>query len=407
MAAKAATAEKIEFLYEGTNRGGSKVKGEIFALSDAMAKSELRKQGINPLKVKKKPKSLFGGAAKITPSDIAILARQMATMMSAGVPLVQSFEIIGQGSDNQSMQKLVMGIKNEVEGGVPLAEALSKEPLYFDPLFINLVNAGEQSGALETMLDKLATYKEKVEALKAKVKKALFYPIAVLIVAFVVTTILLVFVVPQFEELFQSFGAELPALTQVVIELSKFMQEWWWLIAGGIAGAVYTFFRIKKTSPKLQESWDRMALKAPVVGEIATKSSIARFARTLETMSAAGVPLVEAMDSVAGATGNIIYEKASLKIKDEVSQGTQLQTSMRNTGLFPNMAIQMVSIGEEAGSLDAMLAKVADFYEAEVDNAVDALTSLLEPIIMAVLGVLVGGMIVAMYLPIFKLGSVV
>lgn len=407
MAAKAATAEKVEFLYEGTNRGGSKVKGEIFALNDALAKNELRKQGINPLKVKKKPKSLFGGAQKIAPADISIFARQMATMMSAGVPLVQSFEIIGQGSDNQSMQKLIMGIKNEVEGGVGLAEALSKYPLYFDPLFINLVNAGEQSGALETMLDKLATYKEKVEALKAKVKKALFYPIAVLVVAFVVTVILLVFVVPQFEELFQSFGADLPALTRFVIDLSKFMQSWWWVIAGGIAGAVYLFLRIKKTSPKLQESWDRMALKAPVVGEIATKSSLARFARTLETMSAAGVPLVEAMDSVAGATGNIIYYNASLKIRDEVSQGTQLQTAMRNTGLFPNMAIQMVSIGEEAGSLDDMLAKVADFYEAEVDNAVDALTSLLEPIIMSVLGVLVGGLIVAMYLPIFKLGSVV
>lgn len=407
MAAKAAAAEKVEFLYEGTNRGGTKVKGEIFALNDALAKNELRKQGINPLKVKKKPKSLFGGAAKITPSDIAIFARQMATMVQAGVPLVQSFEIIGQGNDKQNMQKLILGIKSEVEGGVSLAEALSKQPLYFDPLFINLVNAGEQSGALETMLDKLATYKEKVEALKAKVKKALFYPIAVLVVAFIVTVILLVFVVPQFQDLFDSFGADLPALTLFVIGLSEFMQDWWWVIALGIAGTVYTIIRIKKTSPKMQEAFDRMALKAPVVGEITTKSAIARFSRTLETMSAAGVPLVEAMESVAGATGNIIYHNASLKIKDEVSQGTQLQTSMRNTGLFPNMAIQMVSIGEEAGSLDDMLAKVADFYETEVDNAVDALTSLLEPIIMSVLGVLVGGLIVAMYLPIFKLGSVV
>jgi type IV pilus assembly protein PilC len=387
MAAKAAAAEKIEFLYEGTNRGGSKVKGEIFALNDALAKNELRKQGINPLKVKKKPKSLFGGAQKIHP--------------------VQSFEIIGQGSDNQAMQKLIFRIKAEVEGGVSLAEALAKEPLYFDPLFVNLVNAGEQSGALETMLDKLATYKEKVEALKAKVKKALFYPIAVMVVAFVVTVILLVFVVPQFQELFDSFGADLPSLTKFVIALSEFMQAWWWIIALGIAGTVYTILRIKKTSPKMQEAFDRMALKAPVVGDIATKSAIARFSRTLETMSAAGVPLVEAMESVAGATGNIIYHRASMKIKDEVSQGTQLQTSMRNTGLFPNMAIQMVSIGEEAGSLDAMLAKVADFYETEVDNAVDALTSLLEPVIMAVLGILVGGLIVAMYLPIFKLGSVV
>ena len=407
MAAKAATAEKVEFTYEGTNRGGSKVKGEIFALSDTLAKNELRKQGINPTKVKKKPKPLFGGSAKPEPADIAIFARQIATMMQAGVPLVQSFEIIGEGSEKQSMQKLILEIKAEVEGGVSLAEALAKHPLYFDQLFVNLVNAGEQSGALETMLDKLATYKEKVEALKAKVKKALFYPIAVLIVAFVVTVILLVFVVPQFEDLFQSFGADLPALTKFVIRLSEFMQQWWWMIAGGIAGAVYLIIRLKKTSYKMQVAFDRMALKAPVVGEIATKSAIARFSRTLETMSAAGVPLVEAMESVAGACGNIIYHDASLKIRDEVSQGTQLQTSMRNTGLFPNMAIQMVSIGEEAGSLDAMLAKVADFYETEVDNAVDALTSLLEPIIMAVLGVLVGGLIIAMYLPIFKLGAVV
>ncbi len=406
MAAKAATAEKVEFTYVGTNRGGTKVKGEIFALSDTLAKSELRKQGINPTKVKKKPKDLFG-AAKPEPADIAIFARQIATMMQAGVPLVQSFEIIGQGHDKASMQKLIMGIKTEVEGGVSLAEALAKYPLYFDQLFVNLVNAGEQSGALETMLDKLATYKEKTEALKAKVKKALFYPIAVLIVAFIVTCILLVFVVPQFEDLFDSFGADLPALTVFVIRLSEFMQTWWYVIAGSIGGSVYVFLRIKKTSPKLQEAVDRIALKAPVIGEITTKSAIARYSRTLETMSTAGVPLVEAMESVAGACGNIVYYKASMKIKDEVSQGTQLQTSMRNTGLFPNMAIQMVSIGEESGSLDAMLSRVADFYETEVDNAVDALTSLLEPIIMAVLGVLVGGLIIAMYLPIFKLGSVV
>jgi type IV pilus assembly protein PilC len=406
MAAKAATAEKVEFTYVGTNRGGTKVKGEIFALSDTLAKSELRKQGINPIKVKKKPKDLFG-AAKPEPADIAIFARQIATMMQAGVPLVQSFEIIGQGHDKASMQKLIMGIKTEVEGGVSLAEALAKYPLYFDQLFVNLVNAGEQSGALETMLDKLATYKEKTEALKAKVKKALFYPIAVLIVAFIVTCILLVFVVPQFEDLFDSFGADLPALTVFVIRLSEFMQTWWYVIAGSIGGSVYVFLRIKKTSPKLQEAVDRIALKAPVIGEITTKSAIARYSRTLETMSTAGVPLVEAMESVAGACGNIVYYKASMKIKDEVSQGTQLQTSMRNTGLFPNMAIQMVSIGEESGSLDAMLSRVADFYETEVDNAVDALTSLLEPIIMAVLGVLVGGLIIAMYLPIFKLGSVV
>ena len=399
-------AEKVEFTYEGTNRAGAKVKGEIFALSDVLAKGNLRKQGINPTKVRKKPKDLFGGS-RITPSDIAIFARQMATMMTAGVPLVQSFEIIGEGADNKALQKMILGIKSEVEGGVSLAEALAKEPLHFDPLFINLVEAGEQSGALETMLDKLATYKEKTEALKAKVKKALFYPIAVLIVAFIVTTILLIFVVPQFKDLFDSFGADLPAMTLMVIQISEFMQAWWWVIAGTIGGIVYTILRIKKTSPKMQEAFDRTALKAPVIGDIATKSAIARFARTLETMSAAGVPLVEAMESVAGACGNIIYYNASMQIRDEVSQGTQLQTSMRNTNLFPNMAIQMVSIGEEAGSLDNMLAKVADFYETEVDNAVDALTSLLEPIIMSVLGVLVGGLIIAMYLPIFKLGSVV
>jgi len=407
MATKTATAEKVEFNYEGTNRGGAKVKGAIFALSDTLAKNELRKQGINPIKVKKKPKDLFGGAKKPDAADIAIFARQIATMMHAGVPLVQSFEIIGEGNDKPMMQRLILGIKTEVEGGVSLAEALAKYPLYFDQLFINLVNAGEQSGALETMLDKLATYKEKTEALKAKVKKALFYPIAVLCVAFIVTLILLVFVVPQFEELFDSFGADLPALTVFVIRLSEFMQKWWYVIAGGIGGVIWLFLRIKKTSHKLQESVDRIMLKAPVIGEITTKSAIARFSRTLETMSAAGVPLVEAMDSVAGACGNIIYHDASLKIRDEVSQGTQLQTSMRNTGLFPNMAIQMVSIGEEAGSLDNMLAKVADFYETEVDNAVDALTSLLEPLIMSVLGVLVGGLIIAMYLPIFKLGAVV
>jgi type IV pilus assembly protein PilC len=405
MAKKA--AEKVEFTYEGISRAGTKLKGEVYALSETLAKSQLRKQGVNPIKVRKKPQPLFGSVAKVKPSDIAIFARQIATMMHAGVPLVQSFEIIGEGNENKSMQKMIFAIKSEVEGGVPFAEALAKQPLYFDQLFVNLVSAGEQSGALETMLDKLATYKEKTEALKAKVKKALFYPIAVLIVAFIVTVILLVFVVPQFEELFDSFGADLPALTQFVIHLSEFMQAWWWVIAGGIAGSVYTILHIKKTSPKLQEAFDRIALKAPVIGEITTKSAIARFARTLETMSAAGVPLVEAMNSVAGATGNIIYYKASIKIRDEVSQGTQLQISMRNTGLFPNMAIQMISIGEEAGSLDHMLAKVADFYENEVDNAVDALTSLLEPIIMAVLGVLVGGLIIAMYLPIFKLGSVV
>ena len=300
-----------------------------------------------------------------------------------------------------------MSVQAEVEGGAPLWETLAKHPLYFDKLFVNLVQAGENSGALETMLDKLATYKEKTEALKAKVKQAMCYPIAVIVVALVVTSILLIFVVPQFEDIFNNFGAELPAMTQFVIGISKFMQAWWWVIFGAIGGTVYVMMHLKKTSPKFQVALDRLSLKAPIFGEIANKSAIARFARTLETMSAAGVPLVEAMDSVAGATGNVVYSDATLKIKDEVSQGTQLQTSMRNSNLFPSMVIQMVAIGEEAGSLDDMLSKVADFFENEVDNLVDALTSLMEPMIMAVLGVLVGGLIVAMYLPIFKLGAVV
>ncbi len=403
----AKTAEKIEFLYEGTNRAGQKVKGEIMALNDALAKGDLRKQGINPLRIKKKPKPLFGGKAKITPADIAIFSRQMATMMSSGVPLVQSFDIIGQGHENQAMQRMIFQIKNDVEGGTTFAEALRKHPQQFDDLFVNLVNAGEQSGALETMLDKLATYKEKTEALKAKVKKALTYPIAVLVVAFVVTAILLIFVVPQFQDVFSSFGADLPAMTLFVIALSEFMQAQWYVFVIAIGILAYLYKHFNATSAQFRKRKDEISLKIPVVGEIVNKSAIARFARTLETMSTAGVPLVEAMDSVAGATGNSVYYEASLRIKDEISTGTQLQSSMRSSGLFPNMVIQMVSIGEEAGSLDTMLSKVADFFEAEVDNLVDNLTALMEPMIMAVLGVLVGGLIVAMYLPIFQLGSVV
>ncbi len=400
--------QKIEFLYEGTNRNGNRVKGEIFALNDALAKGQLRKQGINPLRVKKKPQPLFGGkTAKITPADIAIFSRQMATMMSSGVPLVQSFDIIGQGNDNPAMAKMIMDIKADVEAGATFASALKKFPMYFDPLFVNLVEAGEQSGALETMLDKLATYKEKTEALKAKVKKAMTYPIAVLVVAFVVTVILLIFVVPQFQEVFSSFGAELPAMTLFVIALSEFMQAYWWVFMAAVGIGIFVYKHFNAKSAKFRNRKDRLVLKVPVVGEIAEKSAIARFARTLETMSAAGVPLVEAMDSVAGATGNNVFYEATLKIRDEIASGTQLQTAMKNTGLFPNMVIQMVSIGEEAGSLDHMLSKVADFYEAEVDNLVDNLTSLMEPLIMSVLGILVGGLIVAMYLPIFQLGNVV
>ncbi len=400
-------AEKIEFLYEGTDRQGKKVKGEVFALNENLAKGELRKQGINPLRLKKKPQPLFGSKNKVLPEDIAIFSRQMATMMSSGVPLVQSFDIIGLGHENPAMSKMIMALKADVEGGTNFSEALKKFPLYFDDLFVNLVNAGEQSGALETMLDKLATYKEKTEALKKKVKKAMTYPISVLVVAAIVTAILLIFVVPQFKEVFSNFGAELPAMTLAVIAMSEFMQAYWYVFVIAIGVIFWAYKHMHAKSANFRKQVDKLALRLPIVGDIVTKSAIARYSRTLETMSAAGVPLVEAMESVAGATGNIIYADACHVIKDDISTGTQLQTSMKNSGLFPNMVIQMVSIGEEAGSLDFMLSKVADFYEAEVDNLVDSLTSLMEPIIMSVLGVLIGGLIVAMYLPIFQLGSVV
>lgn len=401
------TAEKIEFVYEGTDRSGNRIKGDIFALNDTLAKGELRKQGINPLRIKKKPQPLFGAKHKIDSGDIAVFSRQMATMMASGVPLVQSFEIIGQGNENLALQKMIMKIKADVEGGANFADSLKKHPLYFDDLFVNLVNAGEQSGSLETMLDKLANYKEKTEALKKKVKKAMTYPISVLVVAAVVTAILLIFVVPQFQDIFNQFGAELPALTLFVIALSEYLQSNWWMFVLAIGAIAFAYKHFNAKSKEFRRRKDQISLKIPVVGEIQNKSSIARFARTLETMSAAGVPLVEAMDSVAGATGNSVFFDATIQIKDDISTGTQLQTSMKSTGLFPNMVIQMVSIGEEAGSLDHMLGKVADFYENEVDNLVDNLTSLMEPMIMSVLGILIGGLIVAMYLPIFQLGNAI
>jgi len=395
------------YTWEGTDRQGRRIKGELQATSEALLKADLRRQGINPLKVKKKSKPLFTKKKKIIAKDIAIFAKQLATMMGAGVPLVQAFDIIGRGHENPAMQEMIMGIKSEVESGTSLTDALRKYPLYFDALFTNLVDAGEQSGVLETLLDKVATYKEKTEALKGKIKKALFYPTAVMVVAFIVTTILLLFVVPQFQDLFQGFGADLPAFTLMVIHLSEFFQAWWWLIFGIIGATLYTLIQANKRSPTFHRALDLLSLKIPVVGEILRKSAIARFARTMATMFAAVVPLVEAMDSVAGATGNALYEEATLRMKDDVSTGTQLQLTMRQCGLFPNMVVQMVAIGEESGSLDDMLGKVADFYEEEVDNLVDGLSSLLEPLIMAVLGVVVGGLVVAMYLPIFKLGSVV
>ncbi|MBD3618295.1 MAG: type II secretion system F family protein [Chromatiales bacterium] len=407
MAAKAAKSDKMIFVWEGTDKKGSKIKGEMEGASDAIIKADLRRQGINPLKVRKKPKPLLGGKKKITSKDIAIFSRQLATMMSAGVPLVQAFEIVGRGHENPSMQDMILAIKSDLEGGTPLADALGKHPAQFDSLFVNLVRAGEQAGALETLLDKIATYKEKTEAIKAKIKKALMYPTAVLIVAFIVTTILLLFVVPQFEELFKGFGADLPAFTQWLIDISRWLQSYWYILFGGIGIAIFGFIEINKRSAEFRRRRDIVALKIPVIGDLLRKSAIARFARTLATMFAAGVPLVEAMDSVAGATGNALYQEATLKMRDDTSSGTQLQASMRSTNLFPNMVVQMVAIGEESGSLEDMLSKVADFYEEEVDNMVDGLSSLLEPLIMAILGVLVGGLVVGMYLPIFKMGSVI
>jgi type IV pilus assembly protein PilC len=404
----AATQETITFTWEGKNRSGAVVKGELDSKTEAMAKSELRRQGIRPSKVKKKPKPLFGSSGKaIITKDISIFSRQLATMLSSGVPLVQALDIVGKGHENPSMQKLILTVKGDIEGGDTLAQALGKHPLQFDDLFCNLVNAGEQAGVLETLLGKIADYKEKTESLKAKIKKAMTYPTAVLVIAFIVTAILLIFVVPTFEELFAGFGAELPAFTQWVIELSKFMQEWWWAVFGGIFLVIYSLLFFKKRSRKFNHALDRFFLKLPAIGDILNKSAIARFSRTLGTMSTAGVPLVEALSSVSGACGNIVYADAVLKMREEVATGQQLQQAMKQAQLFPNMVIQMVAIGEESGSIDSMLDKVADFYEEEVDNAVDSLSSLIEPMLMAFLGVVVGGLVVAMYLPIFKLGAVV
>jgi type IV pilus assembly protein PilC len=396
----------IPFTWEGKDKRGNRVKGKSLAPDEAVLRTELRRQGIAPSKIRKQS-TAPGRGGKVKPEDIAMFSRQLATMLAAGIPLVQAFEIVGNGNDKPAMQKLVLDIKADVEGGTSLHEALGKHPLYFDDLFVNLVEAGEQAGALESLLDKVATYKEKTEALKKKVKKALFYPAAVLVVAVIVTVILLVFVIPQFEDLFKGFGADLPAFTQMVINLSKWIQSDGIYIAAVVAGIFWTFFYFKKRSRKMREFLDRIQLKFPIIGPILVKSAIARYARTLSTMFAAGVPLVEALESVAGATGNIVYEDAVMRMRDEVATGQRLQRAMETTGLFPNMVIQMIAVGEESGSLDSMSSKVATFYETEVDNAVDSMSSLLEPLIMAILGVLVGGLVIAMYLPIFKLGQVV
>jgi type IV pilus assembly protein PilC len=397
----------IAFAWVGVDKKGNRVKGKDLAVDEAALRADLRRRGILPNKVSKQVSLFNKGGGKVKPEDIAVFSRQLATMLAAGIPLVQAFEIVGNGHDKPAVQKLILDIKADIEGGSSLHEGLAKHPLYFDDLYVNLVEAGEQAGALENLLDKIATYKEKTEALKKKVKKALFYPAAVLVVAIVVTVILLIFVIPQFESLFKGFGADLPAFTQFVINMSRFMQDNGVFIGLVVAGAVYAFFYFHKRSKAMRQFLDRAILKFPIIGPILHKSAVARFARTLSTMFAAGVPLVEALESVAGATGNIVYETGVMKMREEVATGQRLQQAMQNTGLFPNMVIQMIAVGEESGALDEMSGKVAQFYEAEVDNAVDSMSSLLEPLIMAILGVLVGGLVIAMYLPIFKLGAVV
>ncbi|QXG37037.1 type II secretion system F family protein [Pseudomonas viridiflava] len=403
----ASKAVKVSvFTWEGVDKKGGKISGELSGHNPALIKAQLRKQGINPTKVRKKTVSIFSKGKKIKPLDIAFFARQMATMMKAGVPLLQSFDIISEGAENPNMRSLVDSLKQEVSAGNSFATALRQKPEQFDELFCNLVDAGEQAGALESLLDRVATYKEKTEKLKAKIKKAMTYPAAVLTVAVIVSGILLIKVVPQFQSVFAGFGAELPAFTLMVIALSEVVQTWWLAILGLFAGGFFMFKRAYKKSQKFRDAVDRFLLKIPVIGPLIFKSSVARYARTLATTFAAGVPLVEALDSVAGATGNVVFRNAVQKIKQDVSTGMQLNFSMRSTGVFPSLAIQMTAIGEESGALDSMLDKVATYYEDEVDNMVDSLTSLMEPMIMAILGIVVGGLVIAMYLPIFKLGEV-
>ena len=400
--------QKEIFIWKGKDKHGNRVEGSMSGLNSAAVKTQLRSQGILPLIVKQKPKPLFSSSSKaISPKEITIFSRQLSTMMSSGVPLVQSFEIIGRGHEHPGMQELILSVKGDIEAGNSLTDALKQRPLEFNDLYCNLVEAGEHAGILEGILNKIANYMEKTEALKSKVKSALFYPAAVIVVAAIVVSILMVFVIPQFSELFSSFGAELPALTQFLIDVSDFFVDWWWAILGIIIGTIVVFIKAKQRSQRFAEFLDVLSLKMPIVGVILEKSAIARFARTLETMFAAGTPLVEAMSSVAGACGNVVFYKACMVIKEEIATGTQLQASMSGTGLFPNMVIQMVAIGEESGEIDTMLGKVADWYEQEVDDAVAGLTSLLEPIIIAFLGVVIGGIVIGMYLPIFKMGSVV
>ncbi|WP_199103266.1 type II secretion system F family protein [Aquitalea sp. ASV11] len=390
--------------WEGKDRAGKVVRGELRAETEAVAKTQLRRQGINVVKVKRR-RSGFG--RKITEKDITLFTRQLSTMMRAGVPLLQAFDIAAKGHGNPAVTKMLLEVRADVETGLSLAEAFRKRPLYFDKLFCNLIAAGETGGVLDSLLDKLATYKEKVMAIKGKIKSAMIYPTAIVATAFIITAVIMIYVIPAFKDLFSSFGADLPAPTLVVIWLSDFFVHWWWLIFGSIFGAIFAFFYAFKRTPKLQEQFDRILLKLPVIGDIIRKATIARWSRTLSTLFAAGVPLVEALDSVGGASGNQVYSEATKLIQNDVSAGSSLSYSMQRTGLFPNMVLQMTSIGEESGSLDQMLDKIADFYEEEVDNAVASLSSLLEPAIMVILGVLIGGLVIAMYMPIFKMGQVV
>jgi len=402
--------KKVPFIWEGKDRTGKSVGGEILAVNAALAKVEIRRRGSNPLKVRKKATPLFGGGVKkgkITTADISIFFRQLATMMSSGIPLVQSFDIVGNGNENPAMRELILQVKSDLEGGGTMGDAFRKHPDQFDELSCNLIAAGEQAGILEGMLAKIAHYKEKSESLKAKVKKAMTYPITIIVIALSITMMLLIFVIPQFQAIFAGFGADLPALTLIMIQASEFLQAYWWIVIGGAVAIVQTISQLKKKSPAFARGFENLILKIPVVGDILTKSAIARFARTLGTMFSAGVPLVEAMESVAGAVGIGRYKDAVLTMKDEITTGTSLTDSMIHANLFPVMVVQMTSIGEEAGSIDSMLEKVADFYEEEVDNLVDNLSSLMEPLIMVVLGGIVGTIVMAMYLPIFKMGTAI
>ena len=404
-AVKKATIKEFNFVWEGKDKKGKIIKGDMRAAGEKVVSATLRRQGITVSRVKKQ--STLGRKKKIKPKDIAIFTRQLATMMKSGVPLLQAFDIVGKGHANPSMQKLLGDIKADIETGNSLSQSFAKYPLYFDTLYVNLVNAGEQAGILEEVLDRLATYKEKIMAIKGKIKSALFYPVSIIVVAFIITAIIMIFVIPAFKELFTSFGADLPAPTLLIMAISDFFVAYWWLIFGAIGGGLWFFFYTWKRSRKMQMVLDRLFLKLPIFGPVIEKATIARWTRTLSTMFAAGVPLVEALESVAGAAGNQVYYEATIRVQSEVATGTSLTVAMQNTDKFPSMVLQMSAIGEESGELDSMLGKVADFYEREVDDAVAALSSLMEPMIMVVLGTLIGSMVIAMYLPIFKMGQVV